>query len=77
MNYLLLTITKSKILQVFNIQTKRLVSFEGLNSSLAQSPDKLWSCKVAWKMWLMRDFDMQIYDTLAPKVLIISVEWHP
>jgi len=35
---------------IFSLRTRRLaVSFEGLNSSLAQSTGELWSCKVARK----------------------------
>jgi len=34
----------------FSAQSRRLAtSFEGLNSSLAQLPGELWSCKVARK----------------------------
>jgi len=33
----------------FLVQTRRLAeSFEGLDSSLAQSTSELWSCKLAW-----------------------------
>jgi len=31
-------------------------SFEGLNSSLAQSTGKLRGCKVSWKYWLYAGF---------------------
>jgi len=35
------------------IPTRRLATtFEGLNSSLGQSPGELWSCKLASKRWL-------------------------
>jgi len=41
---------KSRTYQFKKTQTKRLIaSFEGWNSSLAQLPGKLWSCKVARK----------------------------
>jgi len=34
--------------KLFSLHTRRLAkSFDGLNSSPAQSPNKLWSCKVA------------------------------
>jgi len=39
-----------KLSKFFSMQSGRLaVSFEGLNSSLAQSPGELWSCTVAGK----------------------------
>ena len=42
--------TKSKICNIFSMQSKRLAaSFEGLYSSLAQLPGEVWSCKVAGK----------------------------
>jgi len=35
---------------IFLMQTRRLgTSFEGLNSSLAQSPGELWSCNMERK----------------------------
>jgi len=37
-----------------------------LNSSLAQSPDELWSCKVMAKKWLTEVLKV---NHLAPKVL--------
>jgi len=41
---------------VFFILTKRLAeSVEGLNSSLAQSPDELSDCKVLQEKWRTRD----------------------
>jgi len=41
---------------IFKIQTRKLAAIlEGLNSSLAQSPDKLWSYKVAQEKWIMRN----------------------
>jgi len=47
--------TKSKTFQFFSMQTVRLAaSFEGLNSSLAQSPGELWSCKSGLKMFAER-----------------------
>jgi len=64
---------KSKIQKLpnfLNIQTGRLAAYQGLNSSLAQSPGKLWSCKVTQTTWVTCDFQVQIFCTLAPKVLI-------
>jgi len=37
------------------LETRRLTeSFEGLNSSPAQSTSESWSCKMAWKYWIYR-----------------------
>jgi len=37
---------KPKTKNIFSLRTRRLAeSFEGLNSSLAQSAGELWSCK--------------------------------
>jgi len=38
----------------FKMQTRRLASFDGLNSSLAQSPGKLQRCNMTVKEWFMR-----------------------
>jgi len=52
------------------MQTRRLVaSFEALNSYLAQLPDGLWSCTVAWKQLLMQDFKVRIQRSLAANMI--------
>jgi len=44
------------------LQTRRLTEpFEGLDSSLAQSAGKLWSCKAAWNYQLNAWFQSTIY----------------
>jgi len=49
------------------LQTRHTESFEGLNSSLAQSTGKLWSCKVAQNS--MRDFEAWYICTPVSNVL--------
>jgi len=52
------------------MQIRRLTaSFEGLNSSLAQSASELQSCEVVWKEQLVRDFKVRVYCKPAIKVL--------
>jgi len=42
--------TKNLKPKIFSLQARRCAeSFEGLDSSSAQLPGKLWSCKVVWK----------------------------
>jgi len=44
-----------KLSNFLKIRTRKLTAFfEGLNSSLAQLPCKIWSCKVMVKKWLTR-----------------------
>jgi len=62
------------------MQTRGLAaSFEGLNSSVAQSAGKLWCCKVTVKKWLM--LVLEVKTTWSLKVFIdyvvvkIEVKW--
>jgi len=58
---------KPETFQSFSIQTRRLTaSFEGLSSSLAQSPGELWSCKDFPKMGKLYLYIGKIHS--APKV---------
>jgi len=50
------------------------VSFQGLNNFLSQLLSELWSCKVAWKHQLRQDFEVRIFRTLVPKVLMF-INW--
>jgi len=52
--------TKSKTFQILKKSKLKdlLCLFEGLNSSLAQSPGKLWSCQVMQNLWPTRDFEV-------------------
>jgi len=58
---------KHKIKKFFQVRTRRLAkSFEGLNSSLTQSAEELWTCKDTCKLLCLAE------TTLAAKVLMTT-----
>jgi len=68
--------------KTFLIPTRRLAaSFEGLNSSLVQSPGELWHENTGMSTgWCRHEFKVQVYCTPAPNVnkktlIYIQIQW--
>ena len=60
---------------VFSNSTTRLAeSVEVLNSSLAQSPGKLYDCKALHETWFPRDSDVVFTSVRTPFFKLLSME---